>query len=157
SHSLLETGNGTSKLAQGIKVGLNSKDEATMVNSSNENSLTNIKTVYNMYGIGAVDSCPDKCGSERAYEEGWTTPEKAIVGGAKFIGEKYIHGNNINNTKQNTLYKMRWNPEYMANNNVAGHQYATDIGWAYKQVSRIAKIYEGLGNNSLVLDIPIYK
>src|SRR5699024_5401579 len=38
SHAMLETGHGSSKLAQGVKV--------------------NGKTVYNMFGIGAVDDCP---------------------------------------------------------------------------------------------------
>ncbi len=157
SHALLETGNGTSKLATGNEVGLNSSGKPTFVTSSNRSQLTSIKTVYNMYGVGANDGCALECGSIKAYEEGWTTPEKAIIGGAKFIGEQYIHGKNSTNTVQNTLYKMRWNPEYMERTNTAGHQYATDIGWASKQVSRIASIYAALGHDYILLDIPIYK
>src|SRR5690606_30462105 len=79
SHALLETGNGTSQLARGINV--------------------NGKTVYNVYGIGAIDEDPDKYGSQKAYEEGWTSVEKAIIGGAAFIGNDYIKAG------QNTLYK----------------------------------------------------
>src|SRR5699024_11825557 len=55
------------------------------------------------------------CGSERAYTEGWFTPQDAIVGGAEFIGEKYI------SVGQDTLYKMRWNPA-----NPATHQYRSE-------------------------------
>src|SRR5699024_10016193 len=98
SHALLETGNGKSALANGIKY--------------------KGKTVYNMYGIGAVDSCPEECGAKRAYEEGWFSPKEAIIGGAAFIGNGYIQSG------QNTLYKMRWNPESMSNTNSASHQYA---------------------------------
>ncbi|MEI3602758.1 peptidoglycan-binding protein [Oceanobacillus sp. SE10311] len=120
SHALLETGNGTSRLSNGITV--------------------NGKKVYNMFGIGAVDSCPEKCGSERAYQEGWDTPYKAIVGGAKFIGDRYIH----NAYNQNTLYKMRWNPEGMARHGSATHQYATDIRWAEKQISNLKKLHRDI-------------
>lgn len=157
SHAQLETGNGTSKLATGIEVGLNKDNKPTMVSKSNKKNLTNIKTVYNIYGIGAIDECPVKCGSERAYEEGWTTPEKAIIGGAKFIGNDYIKGENSANTVQNTLYKMRWNPEYMNNKKAAGHQYATDIGWASKQVDSMYNLYQKIGSYTLYLDVPVYK
>lgn len=126
SHALLETGNGTSNLAKGIKV--------------------NNKVVYNMFGINAFDRCPDTCGSERAYEEGWDTPYKAIVGGAKFIGEDYIY----NDYNQNTLYKMRWNPEGMQKDKRAIHQYATDIEWSSKQVTNLKKLHEDLLDNPLL-------
>ena len=36
------------------------------------------------------------------------------------------------------IYKMRWNPQAAATNQVATHQYATDIGWAAKQVKQIS-------------------
>src|SRR5699024_284877 len=107
SHASLETGNGKSQLANGVSVGKDSSGKIVLVNSKNKKSLKNIKTVYNMYGIGAYDNCALECGAKRAYEKGWTTPEKAIVGGAEFIGNGYIKSG------QNTLYKMRWNPLFM--------------------------------------------
>ncbi|GAA5415815.1 hypothetical protein Pryu01_00847 [Paraliobacillus ryukyuensis] len=133
SHAMLETGNGTSGLANGDKY--------------------NGTIVYNMYGIGAADgaSSPYQAGLKFAYEQGWTSPEKAIVGGAKFIADRYI------NAGQDTLYKMRWNPDAMDNYGYASHQYATDIGWAVKQTSRIEKFYNMLEKYSLVYDIPFYK
>ena len=131
AHALLETGHGTSELATGIKV--------------------NGVTVYNMFGIGAYDGVAKEAGSRRAYEEGWTTPEKAIVGGARFIGNNYIQAG------QNTLYKIRWNPEAMSTVGYATHQYATDIGWAYKQVNTMYNLYNDIGINNRFLDIPVYK
>ncbi|NUH85491.1 SH3-like domain-containing protein [Bacillus firmus] len=148
SHALLETGNGTSILANGVEVGIDSKGNKVLVNSGNKSSLTNIKKTYNMYGIGAKDQCPLECGAIYAYDAGWYTPEIGIIGGASFIGAGYV------NSGQDTLYKMRWNPEFAAKFNYASHQYATDIGWAFKQTSRMYELYELLDGYSLVLDIP---
>jgi len=131
SHALLETGNGTSPLAKGIEVGLNKKGDPERVTSSNRDKLTNIKKAYNFFGIGAVDSCAETCGSERAYSEGWFSPKEAIVGGAAFINNGYV------SEGQDTLYKMRWNPD-----NPGAHQYATDAAWAVKQTANIERTYE---------------
>ncbi|MCC9022412.1 N-acetylglucosaminidase [Bacillus nakamurai] len=126
SHALLETGNGSSELANGIKY--------------------NGKTVYNMYGIGAYDSNPNYYGAQYAYNQGWFTPEAAIIGGAEFIGSSYIHNSAY---EQDTLYKMRWSA-------AAAHQYATDIGWAYKQVNRMYSLYALLDDYTLYYDVPVY-
>lgn len=132
SHAVLETGNGDSTLAKGVK--------------------HNGKTVYNMYGIGAYDECPVECGARKAYDEGWDTPYKAIVGGAAFIDTGYIKAG------QNTLYKMRWNPQSMALTGTFGKQYATDIGWAYKQAQIMYNnFYKHNQYTLLQLDIPVYK
>ncbi|WP_198433931.1 SH3 domain-containing protein, partial [Virgibacillus salexigens] len=130
SHSLLETGNGNSRLANGVK--------------------HNGVTVYNMYGIGANDGCAIECGAERAYKEGWTTPNKAIIGGAKFIADAYIKDG------KNTLYKMRWNPDSMEKYQEAAYQYATDIRWASKQIYTMYNLYQEIESYLLYLDIPFY-
>ncbi|PID82729.1 MAG: hypothetical protein CSB15_01840 [Clostridiales bacterium] len=124
NHALLETGNGTSKLAKGVVY----KD----------------KMVYNMYGVGAFDTSAVYYGSKWAYEKGWTTPEKAIIGGAEFIAKRYIHSK----YKQNTLYKMRWDYE---NNS---HRYATDIYWALTQSEFLAKTFNKLKDYTLNFEIP---
>ncbi|MDM8101180.1 peptidoglycan-binding protein, partial [Oceanobacillus oncorhynchi] len=148
SHALLETGNGSSALARGIEVGLNSSGNPVVVTSSNRSSLRNIRTTYNMYGIGAVDGNAHNGGAIRAYNEGWFSPEQAIVGGARFIGNSYIH----NQYNQNTLYKMRWNPA-----NPGYPQYATDIGWAVKQVPSIKRLYDMLNNPVFKFNIAQYR
>ncbi|WP_164850173.1 N-acetylglucosaminidase [Clostridium prolinivorans] len=136
AHSLLETGNGTSSLANGVYYGG--------------------KKVYNMYGVGAYDKPfyssdgdrpnPVAWGAKYAYEHNWFTPEDAIIGGAEFIGKGYI------NAGQDTLYKMKWNPA-----NPGNHQYATDIGWAVKQINSIKNLYDKCKNYILRFDIPVYK
>lgn len=149
AHALLETGNGSSTLATGVKVGKDASGNPQIVTSSNSSSLTDIKTTYNMYGIHAFDSCALECASEYAYTQGWFTPEAAIIGGAEWIGSGYIHHSTY---QQNTLYKMRWNPSRPAT-----HQYATDIGWAFKQVNTINNIYSLLETYSLVYDVPEFQ
>ena len=73
---------------------------------------------------------------------------KAIEGGAKWISENYI-----NNSKygQNTLYKMRWNPEKPAE-----HQYATDIAWASKQAKSMSSMFEAFPTAKYKFEIPRY-
>ena len=133
SHALLETGNGTSELANGGDV----VDDEVTTDGPNK--------YYNMFGIGAVDHDAVKQGFTRAKEEGWDTVKKAIVGGAKFIANSYI------NQGQNTLYKMRWNPE-----NPGDHQYATDISWAEKNATRIKNFYDTMGEVGKYFDVNTY-
>ena len=128
AHACLESGNGTSHLATGVEV--------------------NGTTVYNLFGIGAYDANPVGNGSQRAYSQGWTSVESAIKGGAKWISENYV---NSPDGRQNTLYKMLWNPE-----NPGTHQYATDIGWAVKQAVSIEKIFSSFTDATLSFDVPVY-
>ncbi|HCY8933425.1 TPA: N-acetylglucosaminidase [Staphylococcus aureus] len=114
SHALVETGNGKSELAKGIKVGK--------------------KRYYNFFGIGAFDSSAVRSGKSYAEKEQWTSPDKAIIGGAKFIRNEYFENNQLN------LYQMRWNPE-----NPAQHQYASDIRWADKIAKLMDKSYKQFG------------
>lgn len=134
SHSLLETGNGGSTLANGVLV--------SIVDGKNVTP----RTVYNTFGIGAYDSCALRCGSEYAYKQGWFTVDAAIIGGAKFIGQNYVHKG------QDTLYKMKWNPD-----NPGVHQYATDIGWAVKQTTRLYQYYAQLDAYDITFDVPSFK
>ncbi|MET3684224.1 beta-N-acetylglucosaminidase [Alkalibacillus flavidus] len=148
SHAMLETGNGTSELATGVEVGRDDDGDLQLVNDRNRDELSNIRTTYNIFGIGAYDRTALESGATRAYEEGWFTVEEAIVGGAKWIGERYI--NHLD--QQNTLFKMRWNPD-----NTGVHQYATDIGWAVKQSEYIEELYNELTNPVMTYEIPVYQ
>jgi mannosyl-glycoprotein endo-beta-N-acetylglucosaminidase len=143
SHSILETGAGSTRESQLLK--------GYKVNSIKGEPVPE-KTVYNVYGIAAYDSCPGSpaiCAAEFAYEQGWFSVDAAIIGGAEFIGETYIHRAN---NQQDTLYKMRWNPQIPGS-----HQYATDVGWAYKQaVNYFSHYYSLLGLKPKTFDIPVY-
>jgi bifunctional autolysin len=133
SHALLETGNGTSTLANGGDV---------INNKVNTKATTKY---YNMFGIGAYDSDAVRQGFIRAKQEGWNTVRKAIIGGAKFIANSYIHQG------QNTLYKMRWNPS-----NPGTHQYATDVNWAKHNATRIKGFYDSMGQVGKFFDVNTY-
>ena len=101
-----------------------------------------------MFGIGAFDSDAVGTGSKKAYNEGWTTPDAAIMGGAKWISENYI---NSPANRQNTLYKMRWNPD-----NPANHLYAGDIAWATTQSVIMEQLFAEIGNGSISYEVPVY-
>lgn len=109
SHAFLESGYGTSNFASG-RYG-----------------------AYNYFGIGAYDYNPNYA-MTLAKSYGWTTPAKAIIGGAKFVRRGYI------NNGQQTLYRMRWNPQ-----SPGTHQYATDINWCEHQANTIYNLYSQIG------------
>lgn len=117
AHAILESGWGKSALARGFEY--------------NGTDMVDGKTYpkgiyYNFYGIGAVDSGPLSGGRALAVKMGWDSPQKAIIGAARWIKENYI------SRSQYTLYLMRWNPSAIENGGTASHQYATDVEWARK-------------------------
>lgn len=121
AHAFLESGYGTSNFASG-RYG-----------------------AYNYFGIGAYDNNPNYA-MTFAKNKGWTTPAKAIMGGASFVRKDYI------NKGQNTLYRIRWNPK-----NPATHQYATAIEWCQHQASTIAKLYKQIGLKGIYFTRDKYK
>ncbi|WAA09697.1 S-layer homology domain-containing protein [Fervidibacillus albus] len=141
-HALHETANGTSTLAKGVLV------------TEVDGDPVEPKIVYNFFGIGAIDPTdltPDatiKGGAEYAYKKGWFTVEAAINGGAAFISNGYISDG------QDTLYKMRWNPD-----NPTVHQYATHVEWATSQAIRLYNMfstYDLIDNALLHFEVPEY-
>ena len=133
SHALIETGNGTSDLAKG----------GDIVNGKFTNKSA--KKYHNVFGIGAYDNNPLVEGIKYAKEAGWDSVSKAIIGGAKFIGQSYVKAG------QNTLYKMRWNPAHPGT-----HQYATDINWANLNAQVIKGFYDKMGEVGKYFEIPQY-
>lgn len=128
AHACLESGYGTSTLASGVEV--------------------NGVKVYNMFGINAYDGSVVSSGSNRAYKEGWTSPALAISGGAKWISEHYI---NSTEARQNTLYKMRWNPD-----NPGQHMYAGDVAWATTQAVIMERLFKEFPDAKIYYEIPVY-
>ena len=128
AHSCIETGYGSSTLANGVTV--------------------NGKRVYNMFGIGAYDYSAVSTGSQRAYNEGWTSPEAAIMGGAKYISESYV---NSAENRQNTIYKMRWNPDAPGM-----HLYAGDVAWAVAQTAILEKLIAAVPGTAITYEVPVY-
>lgn len=108
------------------------------------------KTVYNLYGIKAVDAAPQLCGFTYAYNQGWTSVDKAIQGAGKFLSKWYVHNNTY---KQNTLYKIRYNQ----NLNYLWHQYAS--GPAYAQsIGKLMNTYQSVysSTSGFIYDTPVF-
>ncbi|WP_275589759.1 GW dipeptide domain-containing protein [Mammaliicoccus sp. P-M56] len=135
SHALLETGNGTSQLANGGNIDKNGKVDL--------NSKTKY---YNMFGVGAIDKNALYGGIKYAQQAGWNTPEKAIFGGAQFIANNYIKAG------QNTLYKMRFNPQ-----KPGVHQYATGVDFSKSNAKRISDFYQQIQTDGQFYDVDQYK
>ena len=130
--SMVETGYGSSTLAQGVYVTTPSGEQVK---------------VYNFFGISAFDGTAVPSAANYAYQKGWTSIDKTIEGSAQWIAGNYIHNSKY---KQNTLYKMRWSYN-------TGHQYATDVNWANsigRVMNNIVPYYDG--NAHLEYLIPKY-
>ncbi|MFR6533734.1 MAG: N-acetylglucosaminidase, partial [Staphylococcus simulans] len=91
-------------------------------------------TYYNFYGIGAFDEDAMKHGHSYAKKQKWTSPERAIMGGARFVREDFFDKGQI------SLYQMRWNPS-----NPGQHQYASDIGWDQNIAGMMDTYYQKYG------------
>lgn len=101
--------------------------------------------IYNFYNIGATSSANPianglkwaKSGS--TYQRPWNTPQKSILGGAQYLGEKYI------NAGQNTMYLQRFNVKSNGTYSIYTHQYMTNISGAASEAASTADAYQSLG------------
>lgn len=147
AHTILETGYGKSTLARGVDY------EVTGDDSTGNNRVR----VYNLFGIGAIDSDPIGGGATAAYNNGWTSIELAIKGGARWISENYIHSSRFGQN-QYTVYMMRWNTNNYISpaSNVIWHQYATDVAWTDSIASLMKELSYIYENAVLELEIPVF-
>ncbi len=146
AHAILESGWGTSTLANGYKYSGGKID----------GKYYSAGTYYNFYGIGAYDSSPLSGGRKLAIINGWNTKEKAVTGAAKWIANNYVYSSGY---PQYTLYGMKWDYKQSdASKAYAWHQYATDVAWAQSIGTIMANIYAKTGTGSSVsFIIPKYK
>lgn len=115
---------------------------------------------YNYFNISASGSTTNEIattGLKYAKEQGWNTPYKSIIGGAKFLRSKYIGANDKYNVKgQMTGYLQKWDPygpQY------AGQQYMQNIMAPYSEASSTYKTYASFNNYKnlkYVFYIPIF-
>ena len=118
AHSMIETGWGTSTMARGKYF------PEGKVTIGNVTKTAPAGTYYNFFGWGAFDSSPQSA-FDYARFHGWNSIEKSLSGAARLIADNYIYAG------QETLYEMRWNPDYAEKTGKRSHQYATDPLWAY--------------------------
>lgn len=146
AHAIIESGWGTSTLACGYYYDGTQDIEGKYYSPG---------TYYNFYGIGAYDSSPLSGGRSLAIQNGWNSPEKAIVGAAQWIASNYTYRTSYS---QPTLYDMKWDVQRSEDTLQRGwHQYATDIYWARSIARVMDEIYQNAGvSNAVDFIIPRY-
>ena len=130
--------------------------------SSISGTVSGFEGLYNFYNIGATSSsepmgaiknglqyAKDGKGASSATKEKylipWNTKERAITGGAKFIGSSYI------NLGQNSIYLQKFHVYDTQSGELFWHQYMTNVLAPYSE-SKL--IYNGYANSNL-LDTPM--
>lgn len=104
------------------------------------------------YNGGTGYSCSRNFDTTNEYSRPWTTPKKAIVGGAKFKAKNYIAKG------QYTSYLVKFNVNPNSSSSVYTHQYMTNVRapWSEAQTSYSAYLENGLLEKPLVFTIPIF-
>lgn len=134
------------------------------------------KGYYNFYNIGATSDANAAINGlyfaagkpvvengeiviQTNYHRPWNTPEKAIVGGANFISEKYI------SHAQSTSYFKKWNvvanyakKNGLSANSLYSNQYMTNIQAPSSEAVSVYNSYAKLNklNESYTFFIPVY-
>ena len=126
--------------------------------------------LYNFYNIGATSSTEpmgaikkglqyarDGKGASNATKDKyiipWNTKERAITGGAIFIGSSYI------NVGQNTVYLQKFDVNDQRSTNLFTHQYMTNVLAPYSESKSIYSGYQknGLLETPITFIIPVYE
>lgn len=118
--------------------------------SANGNGKIDDIVYYNFYNIGAfTDKNPIENALKYAKAYEWTTPEKSILEGAKFIGDGYI------NAGQNTLYLQRYN---VTGKYTYSHQYMTNVEAPYSESESSYIAYRNIDklDSQIEFLIPVY-
>ena len=110
--------------------------------------------IYNLFNINVSGNKSQQGyenGADFAYNEKWFTREQSIIGGTKFLREKYI------NLGQNTLYFQKFN--VVQAGNLYNHQYMQNIRAANDEGNRMYNTYvaKSLLNANFEFCIPIYE
>lgn len=108
-------------------------------------------TVYNFFNFGASGNNTAEVlesGTIYAYNQGWTSPSKAIIGGSVKYSVNYI------NRGQDTYYYKNYN---VLHPNEITHQYAQNVADSVNSAKFLKKIYSNLKDSKLYFRIPVYE
>lgn len=111
--------------------------------------------VYNPFNIRATGNSSEeilKNAGKYAYEQGWDTLEKAIVGGVEFVKEDYI------NNGQNTLYLQKFDIVNQ-DGELYTNQYMQNLLAPESEANNMLEIYEASNtvDSNLNFIIPLYE
>lgn len=141
-----------------------------LTHNSISGTVQGYEGLYNFYNIGATSSSEPmgaiKNGLEYAkngkgaseniklkYLIPWNTKERAITGGAIFIGSSYI------NIGQNSIYLQKFDVNNEKGDSLFWHQYMTNVLAPYSESKSIYNGYEKIGllDTSINFIIPVYE
>lgn len=141
-----------------------------ITHNSISGTVAGFEGYYNFYNIGATSSteplgaiknglqfAKDGKGASEETKANlfipWNTPERAIKGGAVFIGSSYI------SVGQNNLYLQKFDVNDDRGPDLFWHQYMTNCLAPYSESSGIHKAYSsnGMLDSSIRFIIPIYE
>ena len=111
--------------------------------------------VYNPFNINATGNSSEeiiKNAAEYAYNQGWDSLEKALIGGVDFVKTGYI------NVGQNTLYLQKFDVVEQGGS-LYVHQYMQNLLAPQSEAKNMRKIYEESNtvDSSLNFIIPLYE
>ena len=113
------------------------------------------KTVYNPFNINATGNSQEEIiqnAAEYAYNQGWDTLEKGLIGGVDFIKEGYI------NKGQNTLYLQKFDI-VDTDGSLYTNQYMQNLLAPMSEASNMLEIYEASDTVESAFNfiIPLYE
>ena len=113
------------------------------------------KVVYNPFNVNAKGNSQEEIlqnAAEYAYNQGWDTLEKALIGGVEFIKEGYI------NKGQDTLYLQKFDI-VNEDEKLYVNQYMQNLLAPQSEASNMLKIYEysDTVDSNLNFVIPLYE
>ena len=111
--------------------------------------------VYNLFNIRATGNSQQEIiqnAAQYAYEQGWDSVEKALIGGVEFVKEGYI------NVGQNTLYLQKFDVVNQ-DDSLYTHQYMQNLLAPQSEASNMKEIYEASDTVDAPLNfiIPLYE
>ena len=112
-------------------------------------------TVYNPFNIRAVGNSSEEIienAARYAYEQGWDTLEKALIGGVNFVKQGYI------DIGQNTLYLQKFDVVNQ-DGELYTHQYMQNLMAPQSEASNMLEIYQisDTVDTELNFIIPLYE
>ncbi len=119
-----------------------------------DESFDGIYNIFNMGASGKGEKEVYRTGAEYAASLGWDSPEKALVGGARILGEDYVKRH------QNTLYLQKWNvdPRSVNEEGLSRNfwaQFMQNIGAAKTESDFLYQVLKE--EEGLVFLIPVYE
>ena len=129
------------------------QEMGTNGSSASSGTVSGYEGYYNFYNIGATSGEDNYLkGLEYAKNQGWNSIQKAITGGAKFIGSSYI------SIGQDTIYFQKFNVSSYSTRLEYTHQYQTNIMAPESEASNIYSSYKSSGklDNNYTFVIPVY-